>query len=239
MRSLGQLNLSRLPWLSGGLARLVLVSCLGWGCCGTPALTQVVPFAGVIGGVADISADARSAPTAQGLSVSLYKPENGPALNIFAGAHVAQYLSFQANYIWNRNELTLSSASPVSNSFFEEQRSSSQKAVILDLLVYFQPLDSRVRPYLSVGTGAVQFSSARERLTAIGGMPVLPPEHFSSVRPPLRSAVGMDVRLARHTALRYSFSETLQHNDISAQLSPPGQRRLANYQNLIGVVVRF
>ena len=95
--------------------------------------------------------------------------------------------------------------------------------MILDLLVYFQPLDSRVRPYLSVGSGAVQFSSMQERLTTIGGMPVLPPETLF-VRPALRSAVGMDVRLARHTALRYSFSETLRHNDISAHLSPPGQR---------------
>lgn len=221
------------------MLRFVLVLWLGWRCCGAPALAQLVPFAGVVGGVADISADARSVPTAQGLSVSLYKPENGAALDLFAGVHLAQYLSLQANYIWNRNELTLSSASPISNSFFEERRSSSQKAVILDLLIYVRPLDSRVRPYLSVGTGAVQLSSSQERLTAIGGMPVLPPERFSSVRPALRVAVGMDVRLAHHTALRYSFSETIRHNDISAQLSPPGQRALANFQNLIGIVVCF
>ena len=88
-------------------------------------------------------------------------------------------------------------------------------------------------------SGSKHFSSARERETAIGGMPVLPQEHFSSVRPAVRIAVGMDVRLADHLALRYSFSETLRHNDISAQLSPPGQRSLANFQHLFGVVFRF
>ncbi len=218
---------------------LVLVACLGWGCSGTSVLAQRVPFAGVVAGVADISADARSVTTSQGPNISLYKPENGPALNLFVGMHLAPYLSVQANYIWNRNELTLSSSSPGSKSYFEEQRNSSQQALIFDLLVYVRSLNSRIRPYLSVGTGPVWFSSTQEKVTAIGGIPALPPEHFSSVRPALRSAVGMDVRLAPRTALRYSFSETIRHNDISAQLSPPGQRSLANYQNLIGVVVRF
>ena len=221
------------------MLRFVLFLCLGWLCCEVPVLAQVVPFAGVVGGVATLSADSRSLPTPQGLSISLYKPENGPALNFFAGAHLTRYLSIQANYIWNRNELTLSSTSSASNSFFEERRKSSQKAVIFDLMVYFRSLDSRVRPYLSAGAGAVKFSSAGERLTAISGMPVLPQGHFSSVRPAVRIGVGMDVRLAYHVALRYSFSETVRHNDISAQLSPPGQRSLANFQNLFGVVLRF
>lgn len=177
--------------------------------------------------------------TSQGPNISLYKPENGPALNLFAGVHLAPYVSVQANYIWNRNELTLNSTSADSKSYFEEQRCSSQQALIFDLLIYVRSLNSRIRPYLSVGTGPVRFSSTQEKVTAIGGTPALPPEHFSSVRPALRSAVGMDFRLTHRTALRYSFSETIGHNDISAQLSPPGQRSLANYQNLIGVVFRF
>ena len=222
-----------------GVLRCVLFLLLGLVPAGTPGLAQVTPFAGVLGGVATLSSDARSVPTPQGLNVALYKPENGPALNVFVGAHLKQYLSVQMSYIWNQNELTISSASPTSNSFFEERRRSSQKAAILDMLVYFRPLDSRVRPYLSVGGGAVQFSSTRERLTAIGGMPALPQNRFSSVRPGLRVAVGMDVRLADHFALRYSFSETIRHNDISAQLSPPGRRCLANFQNLFGVILRF
>jgi hypothetical protein len=36
--------------------------------------------------------------------------------------------------------------------------------------------------------------------------------------------------------VRYSFSESVSGNPISAQLSPPGQRNLANFQNLFGVV---
>lgn len=227
-------------WVSGnGGLRFVLCMCLGWILCEMPVSAQVVPYAVVVGGVATLSADARSLPTSQGLSISLYKPENGPALNFFAGAHLNPYLSIQASYIWNRNDLTLSSSSLASNSFFEERRTSSQNALILDVMAYFRPLKSRLRPYLSIGAGPVRFSSARQRQVAIGGTPLLPQEHFSSVRPALRVAVGMDVKLADHVAFRYSFSETIRHNDISTQLSPPGQRSLANFQNLIGVVFRF
>ena len=240
VRFLGRFLIIRLQRLGrSGILRFARFLCLGCLCCGTSVLAQVVPFAGFVGGVATVSADARSLPTPQGLSISLYKPENGPALDLFAGAHLTPYISIQANYIWNRNELTLSSTSPVSNSFYEERRRSSQKALVFDLMVYFRSLNSRVRPYLSAGAGAVQFSSTRERQTAIGGKPVLPLEHFSSVRPAVRVAVGMDVRLADHVALRYSFSETVRHNDISAQLFPPGQRSLDNFQNLFGVVVSF
>ncbi len=203
------------------------------------ALAQITPYAGVVGGVATLSADSRSLPTFQGLSISLYKPEKGPALNFFAGAHLNPHLSIQASYVWNRNDLTLSSPSPSSNSFFEERRTSSQNALILDLMAYFRPLKSRLRPFLSIGGGPVRFSSAQQRQVAIGGTPLLPREHFSSVRPALRVAVGMDVKLADHVALRYSFSETRRHNDISAQLSPPGQRSLANFQNLFGVAFNF
>lgn len=221
------------------MLRFILVAALECVCFQAPALAQITSFAGVVGGVATLSADAQSLPTSQGLSVSLYKPENGPALNFFAGAHLNSYLSIQANYIWNRNALTLSSSCPASNSFFEERRTSSQNALILDVMAYFRPLNSRLRPYLSVGAGPIRFSSARQAEAAMGGTPVLPQEHFSSVRPALRVAVGIDVKLADHVALRYSFSETIRHNDISAQLSPPGQRSLANFQNLFGVAYHF
>src|SRR5213594_1698287 len=105
-----------------GFMLLLFMECTsGLGLCSA----QVVPYAGVLGGVATLSADARSQLSAQGLNASLYKPENGSALNIFAGTHVTQYLSLQANYVWNRNDLTLSSTSPASSSFYEEQRKSS------------------------------------------------------------------------------------------------------------------
>jgi hypothetical protein len=55
----------------------------------------------------------------------------------------------------------------------------------------------------------------------------------------LRVAVGIDVSLGGQWSARYSFSESLSGNPISAQLSPPGQRNLANFQNLFGVVRAF
>jgi len=36
----------------------------------------------------------------------------------------------------------------------------------------------------------------------------------------LRTHVGVDLRLARKLAFRYSFSETIGHNEISKNLSP-------------------
>lgn len=62
---------------------------------------------------------------------------------------------------------------------------------------------------------------------------------FSAKRPVLRSHVGFDVSLVRKLDFRYSFSESLSKNDISKHLSPPTPRRLANFQNLFGFVVRF
>ena len=221
------------------MLRFILVVALECVCFQVPALAQVTPFAGALGGVATLSADARSLPTSQGLNVSLYKPENGPAVNLIAGVHLNQYLSVQASYVWNRNGLTLSSSSSGPNSFYEERRKSSQQAVLFDLLVYFRRLDDRLRPYLSAGTGVVRFSSAQERLVALRGTPVLPQTRFSSTRPALRVAVGIDVALTHRVALRYSFGETIRHNDISAQLSPSGERLLTNFQNLFGFVVRF
>ena len=221
------------------MLRFLLLLFLEWMSCPAICSAQVVPYAGVLGGLATLSADARSQLSAQGLNASLYRPENGPALNLFAGAHVTQYLSLQANYVWNRNDLILSSTSPAAGSFYEEQRKSSQQALIFDLLVYFRQRDSRLRPYLSAGTGIVQLSSTQQRVLALGGAPDLPPSRFSSIRPALRVAVGMDVAITRHFAFRYSFSETIRHNDISAQLSPAGQRGLANFQNLFGLGVHF
>ncbi len=66
-------------------------------------------FAGVAAGIATLAADARSEITSSGADVSLYKPENGPALNIFVGSHVHEYLTVQGNYVWNRNDVTLTS----------------------------------------------------------------------------------------------------------------------------------
>jgi hypothetical protein len=203
------------------------------------ASAQTEPYAGVIGGVATLSADAGSQTTGLGLSLSSYAPANGGALNVFAGAHLHNYFSVQVNYLWNRNNLVLSSSSSSTGTFYRETRSSSQNAGIADFLIYFRRRGSRIRPYLGTGGGITHLTSTRTRLIASGGAPVLPPGTFSYTGPVFRSHVGIDVRLARKLDFRYSFSEMIGHNEVSKHLSPPGPRKLANFQNLFGFVVRF
>jgi hypothetical protein len=205
----------------------------------TPALCAAQFYAGTIGGISTLSADAGSRSSAQGLSLSSYSPSNGSALNVFAGAHLHNYFSVQANYIWNRNDLILNSASSNSSTFYQQARSSSQHAVLFDFLLYFRKRNSRIRPYLGTGGGVTHLASREERVIAFGGTPALPPASFSSTRPVFRSHVGMDIRTFRRVDFRYSFSELIGKNDISKHLSPPAPRRLANFQNLFGFVVRF
>jgi Outer membrane protein beta-barrel domain len=200
---------------------------------------QGIWYAGGIGGVSTLSADAGSRGTVQGLDLSSYAPTNGGALNLFAGAHLHNYFSLQASYIWNSNDLRLNSAASNVGAFYEEDRSSSQHAAILDFLVYFRRRESRIRPYLGTGGGIVHLSSKQVQLIAAGGSPALPPARFSSTGPAFRSHVGIDLRLTDRLDFRYSFSEMIGYNEISKHLSPPGTRGLANFQNLFGFVVRF
>jgi hypothetical protein len=205
-----------------------------------PAAAQRAPvtYVGVLGGVSTLSADARSEVTSRGAEVSLYTPENGPAANILFGVHVHKYVSLQANYVWNANDVALTSVRGIDASFYEQRRTSSQHAVIGDVLVYFRNLDSVIRPYLSVGGGAVRIDT-----TSVGEARVrdaVPPaQTIRTVCAVVRTAVGIDVSLGRPWAVRYSFSETLTSNPFSAALSPPGRRKLANFQNLLGIVRTF
>ena len=66
-------------------------------------------FGGGLAGVSTLSADARHILSASGLAVSLFKPENGLATNVFVELHLADYVTVQANHMWNRNALTLTS----------------------------------------------------------------------------------------------------------------------------------
>jgi hypothetical protein len=171
--------------------------------------------------------------------VALYKPENGPALNLFGGLHVHPYVSIQANYVWNRNNVTLFSSvvSAGASGFFEQRRDSDQHAVIADALLYFRRRGDAIRPYLSTGVGMVRFQSNPGR-TMNGGL--LGPEgELSSTRVALRVAVGIDLAIRDAWSFRYSFSETISGNPISTRLTPPGERNLANFQNLFGIVRRF
>lgn len=197
-------------------------------------------FVGALFGVSALSADARSVTTCADAAVSLYEPKNGPALNIFAGVHIAQYLSIQANWIWNRNDLTLFSSftAPQAGGFYEQRRHSRQHAVVLDGLIYFRRLDSAIRPYLGTGLSVLHFSSEAATGSAARGL-TLPSGRIASTRIGLRSHVGIDFKLSRHLAFRYSFSETISGNPISPSLTPPGRRGLMNFQNLFGFVSQF
>ena len=198
------------------------------------------PYAGVVAGISTLSADARSEITPGGAQVSLYKPENGPALNVVFGLHVHEYVTVQANYVWNRNDVALTSvrATDSGSSFYEQPRTSSQHAIVGDLLVYFRERRSVVRPYLSAGVGVVRLETKGDGQERVGN--AAPAQASSQAsRALLRVAVGIDVALAGGWIARYSFSESLSGNPISTQLSPPAQRNLANFQNLFGVVRAF
>jgi hypothetical protein len=223
------------------LARLVVLVLATSLKCG-PAAAQENRriYAGGIFGVSALSADGRSVITDSDASLSLYKPENGLALNLFAGVHIAQYFSMQANWMWNRNDLALVSSlvTPQGGGYYEQRRHSYQHAVVLDGLIYFRRLDSAVRPYLGTGLSLLHFSSNDiGSFTAQGLAP--PTGAITSTRLGLRSHVGIDVKLSRGVKFRYSFSETISGNPISPSLTPPGTRGLANFQNLFGFVYQF
>ena len=200
---------------------------------------RVRPYAGALGGVATLSADGGSESVGRGLNLSSYAPSNGGALDVFSGADLHNYFSLEGDFIWNRNSLRLNSTSSSTGSFYQQDRSSSQEAAVISILFYFRPQNSRIRPYLGVGTGVAHLSSTAARLVASGGTASLPPQEFSSTGAVLRTHVGIDVVLTHKLDFRYSFSETLGENEISKNLSPPGTRRLANFQNLFGFVIRF
>lgn len=197
-------------------------------------------FVGGLFGVSTLSADGQALTTGNDASLSLYNPENGLAFDIFAGVHVAQYFSLQANWMWNRNDVALVSsfAAPQGSGFYEQRRHSSQHALVLDGLIYFRRPDSIIRPYLGTGVSLLHFS-ARE-VVASSSQGLVPPDgSIASTRVGLRSHVGIDVRLSPRLTFRYSFSETISGNPISPSLTPPAPRRLANFQNLFGFTTRL
>jgi len=197
-------------------------------------------YVGGVFGVSTLSADGRSVTTGSDAALSLYKPENGPALNLFTGVHLAHYFSIQANWIWNRNDVALVSSyvTPQGGGFYEQHRRSHQQAVVLDGLIYFRRQESVIRPYLGTGISFVRFSSDDSVSDTSQGL-ASPAGDISSTHVGLRSHVGIDVKLSRRLKFRYSFSETITGNPISPSLTPPGQRRLANFQNLFGFVGQF
>ena len=205
---------------------------------GVPLLAQREFYTGALTGISTLSGDAQSSITSSTASASSYKPENGIILNIFGGVHLNDYLSVQANYSWNRNDLTLASIRS-SGLAYEQRRDSSQHSFGGDMALYFRNRRSWARPYLSVGVGTAHFKSTSAGSPQVLGAFNVPPTKFSSTDATFRTAVGIDVALTRGWAFRYSFLETMQHNPIGGQLSPPGQRRLAHFQNLFGFMKTF
>lgn len=195
-------------------------------------------LAGVTGGIATLSADARSEITATDSAASLYKPENGPTIQVVGGRQLTDYLSVQANYIWNTNAVSMTALHSANGntSGYQQDRESTQHSAFGDLLIYFRNRASRIRPYLAIGIGVDRFSSTEKALEFASFPPPPPPAKFISTALSIRFPVGIDIALRHGWAARYSFTETIRENPISAHLSPPGQRRLAIFQNLFGVV---
>ncbi len=230
-----------LPWRLFGPTRLfpkfkitALLAVLCW-----PAAipAQRSYFSGALGGISTLSADGGSAITSPARSISQYKPENGPTFRVFAGRHLGEYFSVEGNYGWNRNRLTLTSAA--GDAFYEQARRATQHSLLGELLLYFRNRDSFARPYLSVGAGVVHFTSGEGSIATTVGALEPAPGAFRSTKPALRVAVGIDILFGGGWAFRFSFSETIRKNPISPQLTPPGTRNLAHFQNLFGFVKYF
>jgi outer membrane protein W len=197
-------------------------------------------YAGALFGISTLSADARAVAAETSASASMYKPENGIAFNAFVGTHLGRFFTLQGNYIFNRNGLTLfaSTTSRTGGGFYEQPRDSSQHAIVADALVYFRRRGSGVRPYLGTGLAVVRFTSAAPTQALANGL-APPSGAIESTRVALRSHVGIDVAVGRRWTVRYSFSETIGRNPISPRLMPPGERGMANFQNLFGLLARF
>ena len=204
-----------------------------------PAQAQF--YGGVLGGVSTLSGDARSILNPNSTQFASYNAQNGLILNGLMGRHLSDFFTVQGDYVWNRNPLSLSAATLNSGTVteYQEDRRSSQNSVFASVLVYFRNRSSRIRPYLSVGTGWVHLSSTEETVRVMQGGAVIPPRQFSANMIALRVPVGIDVTLHGRWKFRYSFSETMSRNPISKELSPPGAHSLKNFQNLFGIVRQF
>jgi Outer membrane protein beta-barrel domain len=198
-------------------------------------------YAGVLGGASTLSADARAVFEPSTAATASYKAENGPTIDAFAGVHWNDYVSLQLDYLWNRNNLTLdalrASVTGAGTVLYERNFRSEQHAVSGNALLYFRPRPSEVRPYLSLGAGFFHLVGEPQTGGITNG--INPPGRFSATKPTLLVAVGIDLKIKRGWAFRYSFSETISASPISNQLTPPGTRGFMNFRNLFGFVKTF
>lgn len=215
------------------LHRLVLLLCSSTLLC---AQQERKNFISALAGLAILSGDAQtdfsSTPRA-----SSYAARNGTSVNLAAGRHFNNWVSVQGNYLWNRNQVTLNGTN--GNSFYSATNASSQHKIVIDGMLYFRPITSRVRPYLSTGVGPVRISRTQTALLTSNPAPALPSTSASVWRPGLRVAVGADLLLPSGWGFRYSFSETLTKNLFSDSLLPPAPNNLMNFHHLWGFVKYF
>jgi hypothetical protein len=199
-------------------------------------------FVSALAGLAILSGDAQTdfPSSSTGPAVpraSSYAPRNGTSLNLAAGRHFNNWVSVQGNYLWNRNQVTLNGTN--GNAFYSATNASSQHKIVVDGMLYFRPITSRVRPYLSTGFGPVRISRNQTALNTSNPAPALPSASASVWRPGLRVAVGADLLLPSGWGFRYSFSETLTKNLFSESLLPPAPNNLMNFHHLWGLVKYF
>ena len=180
-------------------------------------VAQAQAYVTGLGGFAALSGAAavRSSPPV----VSSYDAKVGVALNFETGYHINDWFSGQAGYIWNRNRIVSSMLAASSGTLVQQDAIRSQHAVGADVLLYFRPRSSQIRPYLSAGPAWVRA--------------------LSENKPGLRVAVGADLMLKSGWGFRYSFSEMMTANSFGAALRPQATSKLMNFQNLFGIVKRF
>ena len=151
-------------------------------------------------------------------SASNYDAKLGRAASISPGYHINDWFSVQGVYIWNRNRITVSELS--GGILRVSETMETQHALGADLMVYFRPRSSFLRPYLSAGPAIVH--------------------SLNQNRPGLRVAVGADLKLGKKGwGVRYTFSEMMSSNPYGMALHPPSAGRLMNFQNLVGVTKTF
>ena len=203
--------------------------------------TEAMVYFGGMGGIATLSGDANAVITPTSASTSSYDPSNGGAASAFIGVHVFNYISLQADYVWNRNHVVLVSSinEPGASSFYRLPESVTQNGFLGNVLIYFRKRGSRIRPYLSEGVGAVLIHNQLSSGGIVSGSPALPPASSDHASVALRTSVGLDVRLCSSWYFRYSFGETITRNTFGDQLSPPEHRIAKNFQSLFGIYFKL
>lgn len=198
-------------------------------------------YLGGMGGFATLSGDGSAVITPSSASTSLFDPQNGAVGEVLVGTHLFRYLSFEGDYIWNRNPVTLVSTTQAAgvSSYYRQLEDVTQNAILANVLIYFRKRGDTIRPYLSEGFGGVSIHNTLSGEATAVGSPTLPPAKSDHASIALRTLVGMDVRMRNRWYGRYSFGETIDRNTFGDRISPPQHRIPKNFQNLFGVYFEF